>query len=199
MLEDNDLNLNAPMETPPEESGNRAFLIIGGIMAGLVFLTLICMAIYLLVIRPGQAAKTAATQTAIAAQNAQGILMSTQTAEAALWTPTSLPSDTPTATHTSAPVVNTPTATRTPVIVVDTPTPEITATTDPATLAAMQTQLAEQMTATAEAGGTRAIGGEGMPPTGFADEVGIPSLVILALALVVVIFIARRLRKAPSK
>jgi hypothetical protein len=71
-----------------------------------------------------------------------------------------------------------------------------TPTADPATLSAMQTQLSQQMTSTAVALGTLAIGGEGMPATGFFDQVGLPGLIILTLALVVVIFLARRLRKA---
>lgn len=36
----------------------------------------------------------------------------------------------------------------------------------------------------------------GLPDTGFADDVGVPSLVGLALVLIVVIFLARRLRTA---
>ena len=196
--EGNDANLDNSMDTPPEESNNRTFLIVGGVMAGLVFLTLICMGIYLLVIRPNQAAKTAGTQTAVARQNSQGIQQSTQTAEAALWTPTLEPSAT--LTNSSTPMVNTPTVTRTPVVVMSSPT--FTPTNDGATLAAMQTQLSVQMTATASAAlalGTRGIGGEGMPRTGFADEIGIPTLIILAVALVAIIFVARRLRKAPVK
>jgi LPXTG-motif cell wall-anchored protein len=35
-----------------------------------------------------------------------------------------------------------------------------------------------------------------MPDTGFADEVGIPSLIGIAILLVAVIFLARRLRTA---
>jgi len=38
-----------------------------------------------------------------------------------------------------------------------------------------------------------------MPTTGFFDQVGLPSMIILALALVAVIFLVRRLRKSPTK
>lgn len=198
--EGNDLNLETT-ETPPEEKGNKTFLIVGGIMAALVFLTLVCMGIYLFAIRPGQTAKADATKTAVAMSNQQEILGITQTAEAALWTPTIEPSFTPTASNTRIPV--TATVSKTPVLAQDdaaTETPE----TDPATLAAMQTELSLQMTTTAAAAqGTRAIGGEGtpsgMPTTGFFDEVGLPTLAILTVALLAVIFVARRLRKAPAK
>ena len=196
--EDSDTNLDGSIPTPPEESSNRTFLIIGGVMAGLFFLTLVCFGAYLLLIRPGQAAKTQGTQTAVAFLNAQNIQQSTMTAEAALFTPTLEPSSTPTVTNTNAPaILFTPTVTRTKVVVDDTAT--ATATNDPATAIAMQTQLAAAMTATASAAGTRGIGGAGMPNTGFADEVGIPTLIILALALLVIIFVARRLRRAPAK
>ena len=57
--ESSNLNIEAP-EPQPEERGNRTFLIIGGIFAALIFLTLVCMAVYFLVIAP----RIAATQTA---------------------------------------------------------------------------------------------------------------------------------------
>lgn len=206
--EGNDLNLETT-DTPPEEKGNKTFLIVGGIMAALVFVTLVCMAIYLFAIRPGQTAKSEATKTALALSNQQEILGVTQTAEAALWTPTLEPSFTPTASKTPLPVP--PTASKTPVVVVEalaTPTLE----TDPATLAAMQTELSLQMTSTAAVAagaaaavgqGTRAIGGEGtpsgMPATGFFDDFGLPTLALLTGALLAVIFVARRMRKAPAK
>jgi hypothetical protein len=198
--EGNDINLDSTV--PVEESGNRRFLIVGGIMAALVFLTLVCMAVYLFVIRPGQSAKSDATKTAVALLNEQDVQQMTLTAEAALWTGTPEPSLTPSRTNT--PVPQTPTVSKTPVLVLDTPTIENTS--DPAVLAAMQTDLAVQMTSTAammaQLGtpqGTRAIGGSGMPTTGFFDEVGLPGLAILTAALLAVIFLARRLRKSPAK
>ncbi len=196
--EGNDLNLDTT-ETPPEEKGNKTFLIVGGIMAALVFLTLVCFAVYLFVIRPGQKAKTEATQTAVALLNQQDVLSMTSTAEAALWTPTLEPSNTPEPTNTLEP--QTPTASKTPVVVMEDES-TTTPTSDPATLAAMQTELALQMTSTAAvggAGGTRAVGGEGMPETGFFDDYGLPTLVVLTAALLAVIFVARRLRKSPAK
>lgn len=37
-----------------------------------------------------------------------------------------------------------------------------------------------------------------LPTTGFADEFGLPGLVVMALAFVIVILLARRLRVAPT-
>lgn len=209
--EGNDLNLETT-DTPPEEKGNKTFLIVGGIMAGLVFLTLICMAIYLFAIRPTQTKNADATKTAVALFNQQEIGSHTETAEAALWSPTPEPTFTFTPSKTTAPA--TPTVSNTPVLVEDTTLAAETPQTDPATLEAMQTELSLQMTSTgaastdaasagAASAGTRAIGGEGtpsgMPATGFFDEVGLPMLAILTLALLVVIFLARRLRHSPAK
>ncbi len=197
MLDDTLNTMETPDAPPPEEKNNRTFLIVGGIMAGLVFLTLVCMAVYFLVIAPRTAAQKNAAQATIEAGNAQAIQQLTLTAQAAMWTPT-LPS-TPIPLQTGTIVPTPPTVSSTPVIALLN-SPAATATTDPATLAAMQTQLAAQMTSTAAAAqGTRGVGGQGMPTTGFFDEVGIPTLIILALALVAVIFLARRMRKSPAK
>jgi uncharacterized protein (TIGR03382 family) len=38
-----------------------------------------------------------------------------------------------------------------------------------------------------------------MPASGFADDVGLPGLLVMALALVVVILLARRLRAVPNQ
>jgi cytoskeletal protein RodZ len=199
MLDENNnpVMSDIPEAQPPEEKSNRTFLIVGGIMAGLVFLTLVCMAIYFLLILPRTTAQRSATQTAVSKANAQVIQQMTATAGAALWTatlpPTALPSP------SASPVPPTPTLSPTPVIAVNTAT--VTETTDPATLNAMQTQLSGQMTSTALA--LAASGGATtpsvMPQTGFFDEFGLPSLIILAIALVAVIFLARRMRKAPVK
>jgi hypothetical protein len=186
-----------PDAPPPEEKNNRTFLIVGGVMGGLVFLTLVCMAVYFLVLAPRIAAQRTSAQATIEAGNAQALLQLTQTAQAALFSPTSQTSPLPLATGTKVP--NTQVASPTPVIAVNTPVD--TPTNDPATLAALQTQLALQIASTGQAAagtGTAAAAG-GMPTTGFFDEVGLPSMVILALALIVVIFLARRLRKSPAK
>jgi hypothetical protein len=191
--EGNNANLETPEAPPPEESSNRTFLIVGGIFAALIFLTLVCGAIYVLWLGPRLTTSRNATQAAIEAQNAQVIMQMTSTAEAALFTPTSQPTSTP--TQTPVPPVLSPT----PVIAVGTPVETATPTTDPATLAAMQTQLAQQMTSTAILLQSAGTPGAAMPRTGFFDQVGLPSLIILTLALIAVIFLARRLRGATPK
>ena len=194
--ENNNLNVNeTPDAPPPEEKNNRTFLIVGGIMAGLVFLTLVCMAVYFLVISPRLNAQKNSAQATIVAENAQVVQQMTSTAEAALWTPTAPPA--PLASPSPSPVLITPISSPTPVIAVNTAT--ATLTTDPATLIAMQTQLSLQMTSTAIALATSGVATQAMPRTGFFEDIGLPGIIVLALALVAVIFLARRMRKTPAK
>ena len=198
MLDEGDnSNLETPEAPPPEESNNRTFLIVGGIFAALIFLTLVCGAIYVLWLGPRLTSQRNAAQATIEAKNAQVVFQMTTTAEAALFTPT--PQATFTPTKTIPPVVA-PAETSTPVIASAASVGTASPTTDPATLAAMQAQLAQQMTSTAAllsgAALTPAVGA--MPKTGFFDQV-VPGLLLLTLALVAVIFLARRLRKAPHK
>jgi hypothetical protein len=52
-FENNELDDDLGSEAaPPEESGNRLFLIIAGILGGIAILTLICIAAYALVYLP---------------------------------------------------------------------------------------------------------------------------------------------------
>jgi len=199
-------NLETPEAPPPEESNNRTFLIVGGIFAALIFLTLVGAAIFVLGPLASRTASQRASQTAIVAGNAQVVMQMTSTAKAALWTPTLPPTVAPTDTNTPVPTVA-PVNSPTPVIAAPATPATATPTTDPGTLVAMQTQLSAQMTSTAVSALVTTPGTPGafvtpahkMPKTGFFDQVGLPSLVILTLALLVVIFMARRLRNAPSK
>jgi hypothetical protein len=190
--EGNDLNVETPEAPPPEESNNRAFLIVGGIFAALILLTLLCGAGYVFWLGPRLNAQKNAAQATIQAENALVVQQMTRTAQAALWTPTTQPTSTP--TKTAIPVLQK--ASATPVVALSVSSPTYTVTSDSSTLVAMQTQLAVQMTSTALAKGTPA---KALATTGFFDEVGLPSLVVLTLALVAVIFLARRLRRAPAK
>jgi hypothetical protein len=191
----NDFNLEPPAPETPEgpESSNRTFLIVGGILAAVVLLTLVCFAIVLWrtgkLFAPSGAAQS--TQTAIAIQNAAQAQQGTSTALAALFTQTPLPSPLPSETNTPLPLAS-PTISPTPVVAQPSNTPVIADAALTATMGALQTQVAANLTQTATLQSTV------MPKTGFADEVGLPGLVILAVVLVAVIFLARRLRSSPA-
>ena len=132
---------------------------------------------YVLLYRPSQVAQQSQAATAQAVQNAQVAAALTATSQAM-----SHPSPTVTPPPTQTPVVAQPT------------TALAAGTTDPATatVAAALTQaalaqLTQYPTATA------------LPGTGVADQYGAPGLVIMGMALIAVIFLARRLRGAPAK
>jgi hypothetical protein len=170
-----DFEMGGPL---PEESSNRTFIMAAAGLGGLLILSMICLAVYALVL-------ARATQAAlIILQNTE--VAQTQTAEAAEDTPTSIP----TVTNTALP---TATVTLTQVVVLpsNTPTPFTTLPTlDPLTATA-----AAQATAIAQGGGpTPTATPTALPATGFADEAGIPTLMLFAVLLVVVVFVARGLR-----
>jgi LPXTG-motif cell wall-anchored protein len=171
---------------PPEESSNRPFLIVASILGGIMLLSLLCIVAFALarpMITGGANRQTQAAE--INLQNtsvAHGVSL---TAVALQWTATSPPTLPPTVTETPAP-------THTLVVAqaaTNTPSP----TTDPrtATVAALLTQAAQAQT-TPEAAATPTQ----LPTTGFADDVGAPGLLGMAVLLIGIIFLSRRLRTA---
>jgi len=173
-------------ETPPEESNNRTFMIAAGILGGIVLLSLICLGVYALVIVPQRDA--ALNQRANAATQDAQVLNAALTATFVSFSLSETPQATATLEPSLTPVVAEPTETTTPILE-STGTPDAAAT---QTLNALNTQLANS-TQTVIATTTA------LPGTGFADEVGLPGLMIMAVTLVVVIFLTRRLRAAPAE
>jgi cbb3-type cytochrome oxidase subunit 3 len=175
-----DFEVGGPL---PEETSNRTFVIAAAGLGALLVLSMVCLAVYTLVLAPRQREARATEAANIILQNTE--VAKTQTAEAAQDTPTS----SPTVTDTPAP---TATITLTQVVVLpsDTPTPFLTL------------QTLEPMTATAAAQATQdaILGGAGsptptaLPTAGFADEAGMPLLLMLGGILLAVIFVARGLR-----
>ncbi len=164
---------------------NRTFWLVAGILGAILILALVCMAVYAMVFMPQRrdAQSTAAAQIHI--QNTEVAMAAEMTAQAQAWT------FTPTVTATPAPI--TATSSPTPVLApTDTPAGAEQPTMDPrtATVSALLTQQA--------GGGTATPTATGLPDTGFADDFGIPGMIALAAALVVVIFLARKLRTVNS-
>jgi hypothetical protein len=92
---------------------------------------------------------------------------------------------TPTLPPTNTPVIAQPTETLSP-----TPNPAT------ATVGAAFTQIAQVATITTQ---TVIATSTALPNTGFADYVGLPGMFALALVLVAVIFLVRRLRAVPTR
>lgn len=175
-----EFDVGAPL---PEESSNRTFVLAAAGLGALLVLSMVCLGVYALVIAPNQEQARIARATEIVLENTETARNLTQTAAAEEATATPLPSDTPTATEE---VTETPTQ----VVVIPTETPLTTLqTVEPqtATAAAQATLDAEQATLTATP--------TALPATGFADEAGLPGLLMMGAALVAVVFLARRLRR----
>jgi hypothetical protein len=163
---------------PPEESSNRTFLFVAGALGLLVLLGLLCIGGYVFFRNSSnqQAESTAIVQ--VTQQQATVQAGVTQTIVAQNLTQT-------------AAVTNTVPPTNTPVIAQATSTSSPTPDPATATVAAAFTQLAvstQTIIPTSTA----------LPNTGFVDEFGAPGLMLAAVALVVVIFLVRRLRSSPS-
>ena len=166
-------------ETPPEEAGNRTFLMLAGILGGIIFLLFLCGVGYILFTR-GQSNQADATAVQAATNQAATIQvgLTAKAVEQAL-------------TQTAA-VTNTVPPTNTPVIAQPTNTSSPTPDPSTATVAAAFTQIAVST-------GTVIYTSTALPNTGFADEVGAPVLLMMAVALLFVIILVRRLRAAPTR
>jgi LPXTG-motif cell wall-anchored protein len=179
-LEDMNMEPEEPEDETPatEDTGNRTFIIVAGAIGAVLILSIVCLALYALVIRPRQANQRATEVAAINAQNTQIAVAAEQTALAgkATFTPTATKPAPPTAT----PVLASPTA--------GMASPTIDRT---ATVAALLTEAAAgKLTATPTT--------SALPTTGFAEDVGVPGLFGIALVMILLIFLARRLRTASS-
>jgi hypothetical protein len=182
-----DFDVGAPL---PEESSNRTFVMVAGGLGALLVLSMICLAVYALVLAPRQQASRATQAIEVNLQNTQQA--QTQTAAVVQQTPSRTPTATetqePTATVTPTQVVVLPTSTATPFLTLPTLAPET------ATAAAQQTLAAQS----GGGGATVTATSTALPATGFAEDIGVPTLALLGGVLLAVIFIARGLRTRTS-
>jgi hypothetical protein len=193
-----DDNLEQPSDDAalPEESSNRTFLIIAAALGGIALIALVCIAIYALVLYPRARNEQEARRATLEAQNTEVAEIIDRTSTAAAETAIAA-AFTSTPTRTPEPLPETATSSPTPVVVVEIASPQAptmgpemaTATALHATLQANATLYAATLTA-------KPLQPTAIPNTGFADDVGLPAMLGLAVLLVVVIFLARRLRSA---
>jgi len=166
-------------------------------LGGLIVLSLICLGLYVLVLAPRQRQAAIEAPTQIALQNTLTAEALTATMAAQLATPTPEPTDTlvPTASQTATP---------TQVVVLPTDTPSPTPFTTLPTLAPGTLTAAVALTQTQQAiaGGAATVTptptATALPVTGFADEAGLPGLLLMAGVLLTIIFFSRRLRTTPT-
>ena len=188
----NSFDLNGPEAPPPSGPDNRGFILVVSILGGLFLLALLCMAGYVAVVLPKNRAQQSTQAALINRANTSTVSALTQAATLAVKSPTPVP---PTVTLTSTPTLK-PTPTFTPVLAIATSTlAPARESVDPrtATVSALLTQAAQ-----AKLTGTSLPTSTALPKTGFAEDLGIPSLLGLTVLLLAVIFVVRRLRASPS-
>ena len=189
-FEDMDFEEIGSEETISTSRGsNRTFLIVAGILGGILLIALLAIAAYAVLYLPSrdtgqqtQVAEINATNTAVA-EEAQLTAIAKQVTMTPTFTATSPPTNTPTMI---------PSSTSTPVLA---PTNTPDGTDDPAateTVAALLTQQA------GGGGATPIPTATALPDTGFADDFGVPGLVLVAGVLMVIIILSRRLRTSTS-
>lgn len=189
MFEENDPNTFEEEEQPAEESSNRNFFIIAGILIGIVCLSVVGLGYYAMRVLPQQSNQRNAQQETLVAQDVQAFQTLTALAQSDIL------SQTPLATATLPPTNTPPVAQASATGTLEPGVAAAASTTDPqtATVAAALTQAAQaQLTVTFLPTSTA------LPTSGFADEAGLPGLVAMTIALVVVILLARRLRASPT-
>jgi len=188
-FEDMDFEEIGSEETISTSRGsNRTFLIVAGILGGILLIALLAIAAYAVLYLPSrdtgqqtQVAEINATNTAVA-EEAQLTAIAKQVTMTPTFTATSPPTNTNTPTMV-------PSTTSTPVLA-PTNTPDDLAATE--TVAALLTQQA------GGAGATPIPTATALPDTGFADDFGVPGLVLVAGVLMVIIILSRRLRTSTN-
>ena len=189
-FEDMDFEEIGSEETISTSRGsNRTFLIVAGILGGILLIALLAIAAYAILYLPSrdtgqqtQVAEINSTNTAVA-EEAQLTAIAKQVTMTPTITATLEPTNTPTMT---------PSSTSTPVLA---PPIEPEGTDDPAateTVAALLTQQA------GGGGATPIPTATALPDTGFADDFGVPGLVLVAGVLMVIIILSRRLRTSTN-
>lgn len=180
---------------PEESNNNRTFLIAAGILGGIILLSIACLVgVYLFTRNANKAVDAQATVVAITSTASENFISTSLTATSAA---VIQPSATLAPTNTM--VVNIPTVT------VSASTPDPNATAASGGVGAASTSVAA--TATVGAALTQAAIAQltivptttALPKTGFMDEFGVPGLVVMSLAFIIVILLARRLRFAPGR
>ena len=188
-FEDMDFEEIGSEETISTSRGsNRTFVIVAGILGGILLIALLAIAAYAVLYLPSrdtgqqtQVAEINATNTAVA-EEAQLTAIAKQVTMTPTFTATSPPTNTNTPTMV-------PSTTSTPVLA-PTNTPDDLAATE--TVAALLTQQA------GGAGATPIPTATALPDTGFADDFGVPGLVLVAGVLMVIIILSRRLRTSTN-
>lgn len=169
---------------PPEESSNRTFLIAAAAIGGLLILSMICLAVYALVLAPRAREARQQEATQIVLENTRVAQALTEEAQGTRVTPTASATRTALATATSTPTQAVILATATPIAAGGGPQTATASARRTATARA----LAQARTATPRA----------LPSTGLGDEAGVLGLLLAGALLVAIVIVARSIRTSPD-
>ena len=171
---------------------NRTFLIVAGILGGILLIALLAIAAYAVLYLPSRGP---AQQTQVAGINATNTAVAEEAQLTAIAKQiTATPSFTATLPPTATPTM-TPSSTSTPVLApTNTPEPVDEGISDPAATETVAALLTQQ----AGGGSTLVPTSTALPDTGFADDFGVPGLLLAAGVLMVIIILSRRLRTSTS-
>jgi len=185
-----DDNGEAPL--PEESNNNRTFLVAVGILGGIILISVACLTgVWFFGSRNSASVQqTEVANAAITTATANAVNQTVNRAITATFEASILPTATTTFTITPTSPVG---------VASSTPTPDPafaglngTSIAQTATIGAAYTQAALAALSTVPPTSTA------LPNTGFADEFGLPCIVVMALAFVIVILLARRLRTSPE-
>ncbi|HAL15591.1 MAG TPA: hypothetical protein DCP32_02205 [Anaerolineaceae bacterium] len=199
-----------PTEEEPPQPGGRTFVTVVGIIGAIVVLAALALVGYFLFTRgtlatrfQQQAAQVNAENTAIAATatDASMVQMTQKAILPPTWTPlpqntTVQASPTPKPTNTADAAAENSTATAQANLTLS--AQGGSAGTPVAQAASPTARATARASATSRVSATPLKTATALPQTGFADEVGLPGLLGLALSLVIVVFAARRIRLSAS-
>ncbi|MEK6223218.1 MAG: hypothetical protein N2D54_13315 [Chloroflexota bacterium] len=205
MLDDFDLDVpedEEPFEEESEESSggsNRNFMVVAGSLGGLIIISMICIALYTFVILPNRDQRTPAQKTLEVQQTALSQSLTETSQAVAVLPPTE--TETPRPTNTQRPPTETQEATETPLATAADATADASVpTVHPmtATVWAVLTNASLGLTQAANSllTTTPTVTATALPNTGFLDDYGPIGLLMVTTLMILVIFMARRLRQA---
>lgn len=189
---------NFDQDPKPARQSNRTFVVIAGILGAIILVALVAAAAYAILVLPQRNAANAQLAVQKNAENTATVMAATS-AVLTMTAPTETPEPRATEEPTSTPEPTaTPEPTSTP-MVLGGGLPEDQAMT--ATVSALLTQAAESKPGEAEVtmSADAEVTATALPTTGFADEMGIPTLVGLGVLFLVLIVVTRQARLSRSR
>jgi hypothetical protein len=192
---------DAFQEEPPEEGGgeggnggkrnNRPFIIAVAVIGGIFLLAVIALVVYIIFTNSNRTAQVQEETSKINAENTAIAQQATNLFQNEILqlTQKAIPTNTLTPTQVIAVPTNTPAPTETTIA------GQIGDAERTATVSAFLTSVAESTsTAAGTPAATQGATSTALPSTGIMDNVGLPGMLAAAVLLIIILFVARRIR-----